>query len=290
MIYDIFTLIQQKEMFHGFNWLIVASCILFSWCEFSHVGVVYALSECLWCPTRSDHRSEKCQNDTFWHHAFYTLTNPYFFVLSPVSFSSSSLLIILNYLYAHPSFFSPYPLCVLFLSIPSPSFLFVCLSVSLSSSSGSPSSQSLHVRVCQRHLLDATLPAFGSGQDTTADLAEQCQARVCVHMHIHKTCVWPCKQTHSTQYISKMPLALSISLSSFFLTLTHTQHAQWDAIRHLWKNPHKDIHTAWVQNFFGSLNLLLWLIYSNQSQQYQVIILSDCKVGITSTEDRNMIY
>lgn len=59
-------------------------------------------------------------------------------------------------------------------------------SLCLSLSSGSPSSQSLYVWLPQWHLLYTPLPAFGSGEDTTADPAEQCQARVCVHTHSHR--------------------------------------------------------------------------------------------------------
>lgn len=74
----------------------------------------------------------------------------------------------------------------------------------LSLSSGSPSSQSLYVWLPQWHLLYTPLPAFRSGEDTTADPAEQCQARVCAHTftQIHSenispactsdTCTSPC--------------------------------------------------------------------------------------------------
>lgn len=122
-------------------------------------------------------------------------------------------------------------------------------SLCLSLSSGSPSSQSLYVWLPQWHLLYTPLPAFGSGEDTTADPAEQCQARVCAHIHTdtqweHFTCMY-IRHVYIT-----MPLILSFFLSpSLFLTLTHSHtHTK---------------HKRTKSSGSASLNLLVWPIWGS---------------------------
>lgn len=166
--------------------------------------------------------SRKMLNGAFSRYAFYTVTNPLYFslphLLSPYHPTLSFLSIILIPLYIPLLLLlSRSTLCALcppFLSSvtslslpfpPSPLSLLPSLYLSLSSSSGSPGSQSLYVWLSQRHLLYAALPAFGSGQDTAADPAEQCQAGVCVCTHdtqIHLMCMnmQTHKYTHTTHF------------------------------------------------------------------------------------------
>ncbi len=69
----------------------------------------------------------------------------------------------------------------------SPYFLKFCLSVFVLSGSSCP--EGLHVRLSQRHLLHSAVPAVGSGEDQTADPAEQHAPRV---RHLQPTCLlWP---------------------------------------------------------------------------------------------------
>lgn len=120
----------------------------------------------------------------------------------------------------------------------------------LSLSSGSPSSQSLYVWLPQWHLLYTPLPAFGSGEDTTADPAEQCQARVCAHTftQIHSENISPaCTSDMCTSpCLWFYPFFLSPSL---FLTLTHSHtHTK---------------HKRTKSSGSASLNLLVWPIWGS---------------------------
>lgn len=116
-----------------------------------------------------------------------------------------------------------------------PRFPSLCPSLVLSSSLGSPGSQSLYVWLAQWHLLYAALPAFGSGENTTANPSEQCQARVSVCtcnvqalpicMNMQKT------HTHTLHCTTHFPCMPSDTCPFFFPPLTFT-HAHSMLSRH----------------------------------------------------------
>lgn len=112
-----------------------------------------------------------------------------------------------------------------------PRFPSLCPSLVLSSSLGSPGSQSLYVWLAQWHLLYAALPAFGSGENTTANPSEQCQARVSVctcNVQALPICMNMQKKTHTHYTALHISPACHQTHVPFFPPLdfySRTQHA-----------------------------------------------------------------
>lgn len=207
-------------------------------------------------------RWPKNVHGAFSYHGFNTTTNPLYFFLLISFLSFPFYLFSLFFFICHP-FLQPLPtlcaLCLPFLSLvtsllsvlslPFSCFFYLSWSLCFSLSSGSPSSQSLYVWLPQRHLLHAALSAFGSGQDTAPDSAEQCQAGVCVQNTHHKHI-----SPFSTYIISPSVLLLFFLLHVFSIW-------RWPTYtRHIWQNNKHTLHGGTEFAGSSSLNLLLWPI------------------------------